>query len=131
LPGFAVTTGNYEATICDGGASSSTTMPPPASMSDGSTDGQSEKCAIYSCEFVTQNVGTPQACNHSFCVDCLQEWLKNTNNCLRDRQVSDILLVRRWRGGGVVRRIHMEPPRQQEEEEVNILFHVLRGVWSQ
>jgi PHD and RING finger domain-containing protein 1 len=95
-------------------------MPPPASMSDGSTDGQSEKCPTCTCEFVTQKVGNPEACNHSFCVDCLQEWLKNTDTSPTDRQVCDIILVRRCRGEGeeVVRGIHVEPPRQQEEDEV-------------
>jgi hypothetical protein len=46
LPGFAATGGNYESMICDGEAASSATVPPAASMSDGSTDGQSEKCPI-------------------------------------------------------------------------------------
>jgi hypothetical protein len=45
--------------------------PAAASMSEGSTDGQSEKCPICLCGFVTQEVGTAEACNHSFCVVCL------------------------------------------------------------
>jgi hypothetical protein len=39
LPGAAATSGNYETTILDGGAASSITVPPAASMSGNSTDG--------------------------------------------------------------------------------------------
>ena len=46
-----------------------------AYMSD-SSDGQSEKCPICLRSFTTQEIGTPEACDHSFCVDCLQEWSK-------------------------------------------------------
>jgi hypothetical protein len=117
LSGAAASSSNYETTMCDGGAEYSTTVPPPASMSDGSTDGQAEKCSICLCEFVAQEVGTPEACKHIFCAGCLQEWLKNANTCPIDRQVCDTILVRRCQGGEV-RRIHVEPPRQQEEDDV-------------
>jgi hypothetical protein len=116
LAGAAARSDNYETTMCDGGAAYSTAVPPPASMSDGSTDGQAGKCPICLCEFVTQEVGTPEACKHTFCADCLQEWLKNTNTCPIDRQVCDIILVRRCQGGEV-RRVRVEPPRQQEEDD--------------
>ncbi|XP_023717755.1 PHD and RING finger domain-containing protein 1-like [Cryptotermes secundus] len=127
LPGVAATSGNNEATICGGGTSSSTTMPHAASMSNGRVDDQSEMCPICLCGFVTQEIGTPEACNHSFCVDCLQEWLKNTNTCPIDRQVCDTILVRHYLGGKVVRKIHMEPPRQQQEHDV-IDYFVRCGV---
>jgi PHD and RING finger domain-containing protein 1 len=101
--------------ICDGGAASSTTVPLAASMLDSNTDGQSEMCPICLCGFVTQEVGTPEACNHSFCTDFLQGWLKNTNTCPIDGQVCDTILVCRSLGGEVVRSVHLKPPRQQEE----------------
>jgi PHD and RING finger domain-containing protein 1 len=46
-----------------------------AYMSD-SSDGQSEKCPICLLSFTTQEIGTPEACDHNFCVDCLVEWAK-------------------------------------------------------
>jgi hypothetical protein len=58
--GPAATSGNNETVICDGGAVSSTAVPPAASMSDASTEGQSEMCPICLCGFVTQEVGTPE-----------------------------------------------------------------------
>jgi PHD and RING finger domain-containing protein 1 len=115
----AASSGSYETTICDGGAASSTTAP------SGSTDGQSEKCPICLCDFVTQEVATPDACNHSFCVDCLQEWLKNTNTCPVDRQVCDNILVRRCQGREIVKRIHVEPPMKKDKPE-EVIDHVIR-----
>jgi len=56
-------------------------------MSD-SSDGQSEKCPICLRNFTTQEIGTPEACDHSFCVECLQEWsrvritFKYFNRCI-------------------------------------------------
>jgi hypothetical protein len=103
----------------------STTVSPAASMSDGSTDGQSETsemCHICLWGIVTQEVGTPEACNHSFCADCLQEWLEIAGTCPIDRQVCHVILVRRCLGGEVVRKIHVEPRRQQEEDEVTDYF---------
>jgi hypothetical protein len=118
LPGVAATSGNNETTICDGETTSSTKVPRAASMSNGSAGGQSELCPICLREFDTQEVGVPEACNHSFCAGCLQEWLMNTNTCPIDRQVCDTILVRLSLEGDVVRKIHVEPPRQQEEEDV-------------
>jgi hypothetical protein len=116
--GAAAISGNNETTICDGGAAFSTAAPPAVSMSDGSTEGQAEMCPICLCGFVTQEVGTPEACNHNFCADCLQEWLQNTNTCPVDRQVCNTILVRRSLGGEVVRSVHVNPPSQQEEDVV-------------
>jgi gas vesicle protein len=105
--------GNNGATICDGGTTSSSSVPHAAGRSNGRTDGQSEMCPICLCGFVTQEVGTPEACNHSFCADCLLKWLKSHNTCPLDRQVCDTFLVRRWLGGKVVRKIHIQRPKQQ------------------
>jgi hypothetical protein len=115
MPGVAARSGSYETTLCDGGVASSTTASPAASISEGSTDGQSEKCPICLRKFVTQETVTPEACNHTFCAECLQEWSKNTNTCPTDRQVCDLILVWRCRGGRSCRRIHVKPPRQQGE----------------
>jgi hypothetical protein len=100
-----------------GGAASSTPVPPAASMWNGSSDGQSERCPLCFCEFVTQEVGTPEVCKHSFCADCLQRWSKNSNTCPLDRQVYNEISVRRRLGGEVVRRTLVEPPRQLEEDD--------------
>jgi hypothetical protein len=118
LPGAAATCGNYEATICEEEAASFTSVPSAASSEEGSTGREPVKCPICLREFSTQEVGTPESCNHSFCADCLQEWSENSNTCPVDREVYNAILVRAYLGGEVVRRIHVESRRQQVGEEV-------------
>ncbi|XP_069696612.1 serine/arginine repetitive matrix protein 2 isoform X2 [Periplaneta americana] len=118
-PATSSSSEKYENKFYDGPAEASSSKPAPAAtyMSD-SSDGQSEKCPICLRNFTTQEVGTPEACDHSFCVDCLQEWSKNVNTCPVDRQMFSLILVRRCLEGKVIRRIPVEPPRRQDEEEV-------------
>jgi hypothetical protein len=117
LPDAAATCGNYETTICEKGTTSFTLVPSAASRGDNKNGGQSEKCPICLCEFDTQEIGTPECCDHSFCVDCLQEWSENSSICPLDREVYDAILVRRHLGGDVVGRIRVKSPRQQVEVE--------------
>jgi hypothetical protein len=59
--------------------------------------------------------------------------LQNVNTCPVDRQLFTLILVRRCLGGKVIRRLPVEPPRQQDEEEVQedptycevSIYHVL------
>ena len=45
-----------------------------ASDSDG--DEEADKCPICLNRFREQDVGTPEACDHIFCLECIQEWAK-------------------------------------------------------
>jgi hypothetical protein len=102
LAAGAAASGSYKTTISNGGAA-----PPTVSMSNGSTDDESESCPICFCELVTQKVATPAACNHSFCVDCLQKWFMKNNTCPIDRRKCYVILVRRCLGGRVVKTIRV------------------------
>lgn len=66
------------------------------------SDGQLEKCPICLLPFRKQQVGTPSACEHCFCLECLLEWSKNINTCPVDRQVFTIIHVRNHLGGKVI-----------------------------
>lgn len=79
-----------------------------------SSDGQSEKCPICLLKFKDQEIGSPETCDHTFCVDCIKEWSKNVNTCPVDRQEFNLILVRRELNGRVVRR---EPVEQKQAEE--------------
>lgn len=109
------TTSKNETKVSDGAAGASSVA---ASYMSDSSDGQSEKCPICLRSFSTQEIGTPESCDHSFCADCLQEWSRNVNTCPVDRQVFTLILVRRCLEGKVIRKIPVEPPRRQDEEEV-------------
>lgn len=47
-----------------------------ASESSSDWDCQSEKCPICLAKFSQQVIGTPESCDHCFCLDCIQEWAK-------------------------------------------------------
>jgi len=70
--------------------------------SSDSSDEQSEKCPICLLPFRKQQVGTPSACDHCFCLDCLLEWSKNINTCPVDRQSFTVIHVRDNLRGEVV-----------------------------
>jgi hypothetical protein len=85
------------------------------SSMESSSDGDPVKCPVCSATFTTQEVGTPDTCDHTFCAACLQEWTKNKNNCPVGGQMFKFILVRHHRGGEIVTRIPVEPPRQQSD----------------
>jgi hypothetical protein len=41
-----------------------------------SSDGESEKCPVCLNRIRDQDIGTPESCDHVFCLDCIQEWSK-------------------------------------------------------
>lgn len=81
--------------------------------SSDSSDEQAEKCPICLLRFKQQEIGTPESCDHHFCVECIQEWSKNMNTCPVDRQSYGLILVRREVNGKVVRQIPVEAPNPQ------------------
>lgn len=78
-----------------------------------SGDDQLEKCPICLLPFKNQEVGSPESCDHSFCIDCILEWSKNVNTCPVDRQIYNLVLVRSNYNGKVVRQIPIETAHQQ------------------
>ena len=42
-------------------------------------DGSADRCPVCLCPFRGQDVGTPESCDHTFCLDCIQEWAKVSN----------------------------------------------------
>lgn len=79
------------------------------------SDVQAERCAVCLNRFLGQEVGTPESCDHIFCLDCIQEWAKNMNTCPVDRSVFRLILVRK--GDHVVHQISVPAPGEQEEHE--------------
>ncbi|KAJ8976329.1 hypothetical protein NQ317_010096 [Molorchus minor] len=88
---------------------------PEASTDSDSSDGQSEKCPICLRTFRLQEIGTPETCDHMFCLECIQEWSKNINTCPVDRQEYTLVLVRKNILGKVIRQIPIEKPVLQND----------------
>ncbi|KAH9373976.1 hypothetical protein HPB48_003970 [Haemaphysalis longicornis] len=78
------------------------------------SDMQAERCAVCLNRFLGQEVGTPESCDHAFCLDCIQEWAKNMNTCPVDRSVFRLILVRK--GDRVVDQITVPAPGEAAEE---------------
>jgi hypothetical protein len=93
--------------------------------SDGSNDEQPAECYICLEEFITQEVGTPDVCNHSFCVTCLQGWSKRANTCPIDRQEFNFIHVRIHLKGEIVRSIAVEPETQVSGDEDDDLEDII------
>ncbi|CAH0558738.1 unnamed protein product [Brassicogethes aeneus] len=92
---------------------------PEKNMDSDSSDGESDKCPICLLSFRQQEVGTPETCDHMFCLECLQEWSKNMNTCPVDRREYNLILVRKNVQGKVVNQIQIEKP--QPLNEINII----------
>lgn len=71
-------------------------------------DNQAECCPICFRKLKSQEVGTPESCDHTFCVACLKEWAKNVNTCPVDRQKFSLILVRKAPGGKITDKIPIE-----------------------
>jgi hypothetical protein len=108
------------------------------SSQDNSNGGDSERCPVCSVPFTTQEVATPDTCDHTFCATCLQEVSHNGNNCPLDNNMFNVILVRHPLGREITRRIPVEPPNRQNEcnredgEDIcceNILGHGLNPVY--
>lgn len=75
----------------------------PSGFASDSSEGNSDKCSICLLRFKEQEVGTPETCEHIFCLDCITEWSKNVNTCPVDRIMFNTIIVRTCAGGRVLR----------------------------
>lgn len=88
---------------------------PDTNIDSDSSDGQSERCPICLVSFKQQEIGTPESCDHTFCLDCIMEWSKNVNTCPVDRQEYRLILVREQLKGKVVNQIPVEKPVPEQD----------------
>jgi hypothetical protein len=95
------------------------------SISDSSSDGESEKCPICLVTFAEQEVGTPDTCDHIFCVVCLREWSKIVSTCPVDRQVFNTILLRRYSDRQIMGSIAVTPPPRLNRYGMIIVHDVL------
>ncbi|XP_060801312.1 PHD and RING finger domain-containing protein 1 isoform X2 [Amyelois transitella] len=96
------------------------TNKPTSGFASDSSEGNSDKCSICLLRFTDQEVGTPETCEHIFCLDCITEWSKNVNTCPVDRITFNSIVVRVCAGGRVLR---TEPVKVVERRSsVDLLF---------
>jgi hypothetical protein len=93
-----------------------------------SNDGDSVRCPVCSVPFTTQDVATPDTCDHTFCAACLQEWSENENHCPVDKHMFNFMLVRHHLGGEIIARIPVEPPNRQNERNLCCKYTLGHGL---
>ncbi|XP_018411551.1 PREDICTED: PHD and RING finger domain-containing protein 1 [Nanorana parkeri] len=80
-----------------------------ADINDGlSSDEERENCPICLNGFRDQVVGTPENCNHYFCLDCIVEWSKNANSCPVDRITFSCIHIRAHYGGEILKKVPIQ-----------------------
>ncbi|BFZ04988.1 hypothetical protein BsWGS_08027 [Bradybaena similaris] len=81
-----------------------------------SGDENCDRCPICLNRLRVQDIGTPESCDHSFCLECIQEWAKNVNTCPVDRQVFRIILARHAGEEKIFKQFPVENSHQENEE---------------
>ncbi|XP_046407495.1 uncharacterized protein LOC124172100 [Ischnura elegans] len=74
-------------------------------------------------------VGSPEGCQHLFCVCCIQEWAKNVNTCPVDRHEFSEIVVFEGVGGKEVRRLPLPKkprgaPSGLEDEDITLISQI-------
>ncbi|XP_063293917.1 PHD and RING finger domain-containing protein 1 isoform X2 [Pelobates fuscus] len=83
---------------------------------DQSSDEERENCPICLNGFRDQVVGTPENCNHYFCLDCIAEWSKNANSCPVDRITFSCIHIRAHFGGEILKKVPVLKKASEVEE---------------
>ncbi|XP_033752451.1 histone acetyltransferase KAT6A-like isoform X2 [Pecten maximus] len=85
------------------------------------SDGEGDNCPVCLNRLRDQDIGTPETCDHNFCLECIQEWSNNVNTCPVDRQVFHLIFAKHAGEDKVFRRIVVEDKNMcdipEEEEE--------------
>ncbi|XP_053384018.1 PHD and RING finger domain-containing protein 1-like [Mercenaria mercenaria] len=76
-----------------------------------------ERCPICLNRFKDQDVGTPEACDHVFCLECIQEWSANVNTCPVDRQVFKLILCKHGVDDIIYKKLTVEDVNKQADDE--------------
>ncbi|XP_062594501.1 PHD and RING finger domain-containing protein 1-like isoform X2 [Saccostrea cucullata] len=76
-----------------------------------------ETCPICLDRLRDQDLGTPESCDHTFCLECIQEWSKNVNTCPVDRQVFHLIFAKHPGQDAIFKRITVADKQQDDPEE--------------
>ncbi|XP_069132636.1 PHD and RING finger domain-containing protein 1-like [Argopecten irradians] len=92
-----------------------------STLLESESDGEGENCPVCLNRFRDQDIGTPESCDHNFCLECIQEWSNNVNTCPVDRQVFHLIFAKHAGEDKVFRRIVVEDKNMcdipEEEDE--------------
>ncbi|KAK3103004.1 hypothetical protein FSP39_015697 [Pinctada imbricata] len=88
---------------------------------ENASDENIESCPICLNGLRDQDVGTPESCDHVFCLECIVEWSKNVNTCPIDRSLFHLIFARHAGEEKIFKKITVEDKNmiaaEEEEEE--------------
>ncbi|XP_067931402.1 PHD and RING finger domain-containing protein 1-like [Watersipora subatra] len=87
-------------------------------MEPNEEDEAAAQCPICLLSLSESDVGTPECCDHDFCLRCILEWSKQKNTCPNDRQVFHIIFARHSVGGNIYEKIEVADAELKPEEEL-------------
>ncbi|CAL4133276.1 unnamed protein product, partial [Meganyctiphanes norvegica] len=90
--------------------------------SDGDSDSSDGAPSTATCAIclgkMRGEVGSPNVCEHTFCLECILEWSNNNATCPQDRKAFNLILVRHHLGGPITSELPIELPPEQSSEIV-------------
>ncbi|XP_029644165.1 protein SCAF11 isoform X1 [Octopus sinensis] len=84
---------------------------------DSSDQGDGDDCPICLNRLKYQDIGTPESCDHSFCLDCIQLWARNVNTCPVDRREFELILARHAGEDEIFKKIPVAEKSFEAEED--------------
>lgn len=88
-------------------------------------------CPICLDKLRAQDIGTPESCDHQFCLECIIEWSRNINTCPVDRQPFNLIFGRHPGEQKIFKRMKVETQEREpdipEEEEDSTSCEVCHG----
>uniref|UniRef100_A0A915KTT9 PHD and RING finger domain-containing protein 1 n=1 Tax=Romanomermis culicivorax TaxID=13658 RepID=A0A915KTT9_ROMCU len=75
-----------------------------------------ETCAICLNNFTNQEIGKPETCDHTFCLDCIIEWSAVTNTCPIDRIQFRSICVKHNLIGKILKKVPVKVKHNENDE---------------
>ncbi|GFQ85783.1 PHD and RING finger domain-containing protein 1, partial [Trichonephila clavata] len=88
----------------------------PTGVSSSEDNGENESCPVCLNHFIGQDLGSPENCEHVFCLVCIIEWSKNINTCPIDRTEFNYVHLKTKPGGKVLKKIKVKVQPKEPED---------------
>ncbi|GFY61502.1 PHD and RING finger domain-containing protein 1, partial [Trichonephila inaurata madagascariensis] len=85
-------------------------------VSSSEDNGEHESCPVCLNRFIGQDLGSPENCEHVFCLVCIIEWSKNINTCPIDRTEFNYVHLKTKPGGKVLKKIKVKVRPKEPED---------------
>ncbi|GFS94935.1 PHD and RING finger domain-containing protein 1, partial [Nephila pilipes] len=88
-------------------------------VSSSEDNGDHESCPVCLNRFIGQDLGSPENCEHIFCLECIIEWSKNINTCPIDRTEFNFVHLKAKPGGKIIKKIKVKVRPKEPEDTLH------------